>query len=132
MFIDLLHKFGIINDDVKKFIHKFDENYPKDVLYIYAENEQDEKQAAQDEKQTKTGGLAKLLKLKIVAKVMSTVNIEIQDRLINGQTGNIRLIEFAQGSASKMSVKFSDEQADLKAMRSSYLCRQNYWLAIEK
>ena len=29
-------------------------------------------------------------------------------------------------------VKFSDEQADSKAMRSSYLGRQNSWVPIEK
>ena len=45
--------------------------------------------AAQNLKQTNTGGLAKLLKLKIGAKVMLTVNVDIQDRLTNGQTGNV-------------------------------------------
>ena len=54
-------------------------------------------QAAQNQKQTNTGGLAKLFKLKIGAKVMLTVNLDIQDRLINGQTGKISDIEFAQG-----------------------------------
>ena len=53
-------------------------------------------QAAQNQKQTKTGGLAKLLKLKAGAKVILTVNIDIQDRLNNGQIGIIRHIEFAQ------------------------------------
>ena len=42
---------------------------------------------------------------------MLTVNTEIQHRLINGQTGNVRHIEFAQGSVDKVYVKFSDEQA---------------------
>ena len=50
-------------------------------------------QSAQNQKQTNAGGLAKLLKLKIGAKVMLAVNIDIQDRLINGQTGIIRHIE---------------------------------------
>ena len=89
-------------------------------------------QAAQNQRQTNTGGLAKLLKLKTDAKVMLTVNTDIQDCLINGQTGIIRHIEFAQGSASKVYVKFSDEQAGSKAMRSSYLGRQNSWVSIEK
>ena len=51
-------------------------------------------EAAQNQKPTNTGGLAKLLKLKIREKVMLTVNIDIPDRLINGQTGNIRHTEF--------------------------------------
>ena len=77
-------------------------------------------------------GLAKLLKLKIGAKVMLAVNRDIQDHLINGQIGIIRHTEFAQGSARKVYIKFSDEQADSKAMRSSYLGRQNSWVPIEK
>ena len=52
---------------------------------------------------------------------MLTVNIDIQDRLINGQTGFIRHIEFAQGSACKVCITFSDKQAVLKTMRSSNL-----------
>ena len=42
-------------------------------------------------------GLAKLLKMKIGAKVMLTANLNIQDRLFNGKR-NIGHIEFAQCS----------------------------------
>ena len=56
---------------------------------------------------------------------MLTVNIDLQGCLNNRQTGIIRHIEFAQGNASKVYVKFSDEQAGSKAMRSSYLGKQN-------
>ena len=52
--------------------------------------------ATWNQKQTDTGGLAKLLKLKIGAKVMLTANVDIRDRLINGQTGNVEYIEFVQ------------------------------------
>ena len=89
-------------------------------------------QAAQNQKQTNTGDLAKFLKLKIGAKVMLTVNIDIKNRLTNGQTGIIRHIEFAQGSAPKVYIKIFDEQADSKAMRSSYLGRKNSWVPIGK
>ena len=89
-------------------------------------------QAAQIQKQTNTGDLANLLMPKIGAQLMLTFNIDIQDRLINGQTGNISHIELAQGSACKIYVKFSDEQAGLKAMRSSCLVRQNSWVPIEE
>ena len=88
-------------------------------------------QAAQNQKQTNTGGLAKLL-VKNWCKVMLKVNLNIQDRLISGQTGNISHIEFAQGSVWKTYVKFSDKQAGVKAMRSSFLGRQSYWMPIEK
>ena len=82
-------------------------------------------QAAQNQKQANTGGLAKLLMLKICAKVMLTNNIDVQDRLINGQTRIMRHIEFVEGSARKVYLKFYDEQARPKAMESSYLGRQN-------
>ena len=58
-------------------------------------------QAAQNKKQTNTGGLAKLFKLRIGPKVMLTVNLDI-DCLINGQSGNINHIELAQGSIQKV------------------------------
>ena len=73
-----------------------------------------------------------MVKLKIGAKLMLTVNIDIQDRLTNGQTGSIRHIEFAEGTFHKVYVTFSDEQTGLKAMRSSYGGRQNSWVPIEK
>ena len=52
---------------------------------------------------------------------MLTVNTDIHDRLLKGQTGNIRHIEFAQGSVHKAYVMFSDKKAGSNAMRSSYL-----------
>ena len=57
-----------------------------------------------------------MLKLKIGAKLMLVVNIDIQDRLINGQAGIIRHIEFAQARARKgtihkvLTLKFGDFQ----------------------
>ena len=59
------------------------------------------------------------MKLKIGAKVMLTVNMDIQNRLINGQTRNIRHIEFAHAIARKVYVKFSNEYNGSKTMRSS-------------
>ena len=125
LFIDLLNKvrIGNIDDDVDnllkaRFIHESHENYPKDALHMYAEKDPTMKrneavlnhlpqylleliQVAQNQKQTITGGLAKLLKLEIDKKVMLRVNIDVQDYLINGQIGIIRLIELAEGSARK-------------------------------
>ena len=50
---------------------------------------------------------------------MLTVNINIQDRLINGQTGIVRHIAFI-GSAHKVYEKLSDKQVGSKVVRSSY------------
>ena len=52
---------------------------------------------------------------------MLTINIDIEYRLIYSQTGITGHIEFAQGSAREVYIKFSDKQARSKAMRSSYL-----------
>ena len=67
--------------------------------------------------------LLKLLKIKIGAKVMLIVNVDIQDCLINDQTGNIKHIETAHGNARKLNVKFSDEEARLQ-VNENILFRQ--------
>ena len=46
-------------------------------------------QAAQNQKQIKTWSLVSLLKLRIGAELIPTVNININNRLINGQIGNL-------------------------------------------
>ena len=74
-------------------------------------------QAAQNQTQTNTGGLAQLLKLKVGAELLLTINLDIQDGLINDETRIIRHIEFVQVSFRKVYVKFSDEQAGSKAIR---------------
>ena len=110
-----------------RFICESVENYPKDALHMYAENEPAMKRNeavlndlpgqlytieannkiqqnikifkyfdnCKYQKQTNTGGLAKLLKLKIGAKAMLIINMDIHYRLINGQTGTNRYTEFA-------------------------------------
>ena len=52
--------------------------------------------------------------LKFGAKVMLTINTHINDRLIKGQTGIATHIEFAEGSVSKVYVRFSDNGAGSK------------------
>ena len=63
---------------------------------------------------------------------MSTDNRDIQDHLSNGKTGNIGHVEFARDSVYKLYIKFSNQHAGLKALKSSYLGRQNSWVPIEK
>ena len=91
-------------------------------------------QAAQNQKQTNTEGLAKLLLtviFKLLSKVMLTVNLNILDRLINGQIGNSKHIVFAQGSVGKVYIKINYEPGNLKAMRSSSVGKQYAWVSIE-
>ena len=70
--------------------------------------------------------------LKTGAKMMLAINIDIQNRVINGQKGDIRYTKFAGGSFCKVYVKFFDQQADSKAMRSSYFGRKKFQFSIEK
>ena len=48
---------------------------------------------ARNKKLSETGGLAKCLELKVGAKVMIAVNVDIQDMLINGQVGEVAEFE---------------------------------------
>ena len=63
---------------------------------------------------------------------MLTINVDIQDRLINGQTEKVKHTEFVQGSIHKAYLKFFDGQARLIEVRLPYLGRQNSWIVIEK
>ena len=45
---------------------------------------------------------------------MLKVTLDIQDRIVNNQTGNFRHVELAQSSVVKVYVKFPDEKAGLK------------------
>ena len=56
--------------------------------------------AVQNRKPSDTGGLVKCLKLKLEAKVMLTVNVDVQDRLINGQTGVVKHLEIIENKVS--------------------------------
>ena len=54
--------------------------------------------AAQNRKQSESGGLARLLTLKLESKVMLTVKIDIQERLINGQMGVVKYFEIVDNA----------------------------------
>ena len=119
---------AVLNDLLGEFyIIEADEKIPNNCKYPLAAI-----QAAQNQNQTNTGGLPKFLKLKCGAKVMLTVNLNIQNRLINCQTGNTSHIEFSKGSVRKVFVKYYNEQAGFKAKRSPYQRRKSSWVPIEK
>ena len=63
---------------------------------------------------------------------MLRVNADIKDHLIHSKTGNTSNIECTQVSIRKVYVKFSDEPAGIKAIRSSHLGRKSCWVSIEK
>ena len=90
-------------------------------------------QSAQNRKQSETGGLALQLKLKIDARVMLTMNVDIEDRLINGQVGTVN--HFRKNQHNQITivyVKFDDEKAGVKKMNSDHFAKTNKCVPIEK
>ena len=67
-------------------------------------------QKALNKNQNETGGLAGTLNIKVNAKVLQTVDINIDDRLINGQIGTVYKIKTDnKGQDVKIYIKFDDE-----------------------
>ena len=90
-------------------------------------------QSAQNRKQSESGGLALQLKLKIDARVMLTMNVDIEDRLINGQVGTVN--HFRKNQHNQITivyVKFDDEKAGVKKMNSDHFAKTNKCVPIEK
>ena len=52
--------------------------------------------------QSETGDLARNLEIKVNARVMLTVNIDIADRLINGQIRKVKHISYINGHVVKV------------------------------
>ena len=84
--------------------------------------------------QSETGGLAGVLDIKLNARVMSTVNIDLQDRLVNVQLGTVKCIrKDSERNVSKIYVKFDDSKASLKRMNSGAFLENNIcWCLFRK
>ena len=74
---------------------------------------------------SETGGLDSEILVKENCRVMLTTNIDINDRLINGQMGTIKKIAIYQSTSkpSVIYVKFDDSQAGIKTIQK---CTDNY------
>ena len=81
----------------------------------------------------KTGGLAYTLKLKLNTKVMLTSNIDVTDKLNNGQMGRVYSFKFdLNGNIVKIYLKMDDETAGLRAMNSDTYAYQNKVVPVER
>ena len=59
--------------------------------------------------QSETGGLAGTLELKVNTGVMLTVNVDLEDRLVNGQLGTVKHFQKDQnGNVLKIYIAFDD------------------------
>ena len=59
---------------------------------------------------------------------MLTVNIGFQDRLVNGQLGNVMYIAGNSQGISKIYLKLDDTTAGVKAMNADIFGKQNSWM----
>ena len=83
--------------------------------------------------QMETGGLARLLELKVDARVMLTSNIDVGDKLSNGQIGTVFHIYVDRSKrVSKIYVKFDDESAGLKLRSRDNFARLHNCVPVER
>ena len=145
-----------------RFVVDTNINYPSEALHIFAENKPAHSHnlhitrnesiqhcipaidelpknvqttvinKALNRNQSETGGLAGLFNIKINARVMLTVNIDIADRLINGKIGTVKHILTDRGNVVKIYIVMDDSNAGLKKRNSDTLAIQNLWIPVEK
>ena len=86
---------------------------------------------AQNRKQSKTGGLAVLLK--VSASVMVTANVDLSDREINGQIGTVKYFGLNQNEVDTIYVAFDDTSAGQKRINGNdVIARNNRWVPIRR
>ena len=81
---------------------------------------------------SETRGLPYELDIKIGARIMITKNIDIEDKLINGQIGVVQQIELRHSKVTSIYVKFDDDKAGTISMRNDPVSRVNRWVKIER
>ena len=80
---------------------------------------------AQKQKQSETGGLAYSLELKINARVMLATNINIENRLINGQIGTVKHIEIKEIEVRTIYLELDDKCVGQIRMSGSDIIAKN-------
>ena len=79
----------------------------------------------QNRKQSETDDLASLLELKITARVMLTTNINIKNRLINGQMGTVKHIVIKENEVKTIYLELDDKCAGQIRMAASDVITKN-------
>ena len=74
-----------------------------------------------------------MLDIKLNARVMLTVNIDLQDRLVNGQLGTVKsILTDSERNFSKIYITIYIYKAGLKRRNSDAFVKQHLWVPIEK
>ena len=83
-------------------------------------------------KLSETDGLTYKLEIKVGARIMITKNIDISDKLINGQVGTVAFVKFINNIVVAIYVTLDDVTAGLKSKQRDMMTRQNNWIVIER
>ena len=77
--------------------------------------------------QMQLGGLATVFEVKLESNVMLTQNVDVSDRLANGQTGVVRHMKFNPGNSRPKSiyVSFDDRSAGINIQRTDQYANAN-------
>ena len=65
-------------------------------------------------------------------KIMVTVNVDIQDMLINWQIGEVAGFEIMNSTVKKICLKFQDPLVGRNALLSDYFSQQNCFVQLQK
>ena len=79
-----------------------------------------------------TGNLASVLNLKAEAQVMLTINIDLEDRLVNGLVGKVMYLRYVSDEVKVIYVRFNDQNAGQQAIQSDIFARKRNWVPIQK
>ena len=83
--------------------------------------------------QIEAGGLAGILERKVNARVMLTVNVDLEDRLVSGQLSTVKHFQKDQnGNVLKIYVAFDDCVAGLKSISKDSFASRNLWVPVKK
>ena len=87
---------------------------------------------ALDWNQNNTGDLASVIKIKVNSRVMLPVNVDLNDRLVNGQLGTVKhVFKNLNGEVTKVYIKFDDAGAGQKKINKETFANQHSWV-VEK
>ena len=65
--------------------------------------------------------------------ILLTVNIDLENRLVNGQLGAIKHISLnIHSNVTKIYIKFDDCKAGLEEINTNTFGKQHFWVPIEK
>ena len=80
--------------------------------------------AINERKNSDTGNLMSVLKLKTGAQLMLATNFNLDDRLVNGLVGEVMEFKAPSGVMKTMYIKFADENAGVTTVKSDSRPRQ--------